>query len=136
MDATAVALIASIGVNFISLYASWNKAKTAARVDDIATSAAEADTEAKIEDRVIARWQQLVAEERAARIRETASFDGQIKQVNVELSETRKERAECREQSARQEEQIKHLTEDIKEMRLAFRRAGLKYGSSDHEPLK
>lgn len=136
MQAVDAGLLASIGVNFIALYAAFRKERTAARKADTEAETERAQADAEIEDRVISRWQAFAQEQEAARQREAGRLEGQLKQVQTELESARKERGECREQSARQEERIEHLMGDVRELRAALKRHGIKSGGSgDHEPL-
>ncbi len=136
MTPESIGLVASVGVNFVALYAAFRKERTAARAEDTAQHAAAARAEAEIEANVIARWKEFAAEMEAARTREQARTQGQIEQLARELTDARRERSECREESARQSERIEHLTADLRDLRAALKRAGIKAGGGDPEPVK
>ncbi|HEY1186604.1 MAG TPA: hypothetical protein VGE74_03055 [Gemmata sp.] len=118
MNMTEVGLLCSVAVNFVSLYASVRATRTKARKED-----AEADDQ--IETSALAKWQTIAA-------KLEAKIDHQDKLIDA----MRLRELACVEQAARQGERIEHLTADLKQLRTEMRRAGIKTGTGDHEPLK
>lgn len=118
MNLTDAGLLASMGVNFVSLYAVYRATRTKARKED-----AEADD--AIETSALGKWQTFAAK-----------LEGKIDQQDKVIDAMRVRELACVEQAARQEERISHLTGELKALRADLRKAGIKPGTGEHDQFK
>lgn len=135
MTIEQIGLLCSFGVNFLALYGAFRRTKTAANVADVQLEAEAAKVDDTIAAGIIAKWRDYAAKMEQDRERDAAKTAGIIEQMRHELETSRREGGECRERAARQEVTIDNLKDDLKELRGMLKRAGVKPGTADHDPL-